>query len=77
MSKRGEKTTSNEGSPRPCLVARDQRSEEISSRSLGSLVSDERKEPTELLKFRCDWLFDRISDERKYWRHSDQRKFLK
>ena len=39
MSKRGQKTTSNEGSPmakaRPCLVARDPRSEEISSKSLG------------------------------------------
>ena len=52
MSKRGQKTTSNEGSPkakaRQCLVARDQRSEELSSRSLGSLVNpgstDERKE---------------------------------
>ena len=52
MSKRGQKATSNEGSPtakaRPCLVARDPRSEEISSRSLGSLVNlgntDERKE---------------------------------
>ena len=43
MSKRGQKTTSNEGSPmakaRPCLVARDPRSEEISSRSLGFLVN--------------------------------------
>ena len=52
MSKRGQKTTSNEGSPmakaRPCLVARDRRSEEPSSRSLGSLVNpvnaNERKE---------------------------------
>ena len=52
MSKRGRKTTSNEGSPvakaRPCLVVRDRRSEEISSQSLGSLVdlvnTDERKE---------------------------------
>ena len=52
LSKRGQKTTSNEGSPmakaRPCLVARDLGSEEISSPSLGSLVhpvnTDERKE---------------------------------
>ena len=52
MSKRGQKTPSNEGSSMakaiPCLVARDPRSEEISSRSLGSLVNprntDERKE---------------------------------
>ena len=52
MSKRGQKTTSNEGSPmvkaKPSLVLREQRSEEISSRSLGSLVNpenvDERKE---------------------------------
>ena len=52
MSKRGHKTTSNEGSPkanaRPCLVLREQRSKEISSRSLGSLVNpvnaDERQE---------------------------------
>ena len=52
MSKRGQKTTWNESSPmaktRPCLVARDSRSKEISSRSLGSLVNpvntDERKE---------------------------------
>ena len=52
MSKRGQKTTSNEGSPmaqvRPCLLARDPRSEEISSQSLGSLVNpvntDERQE---------------------------------
>ena len=52
MSKRGPKTTSNEGSPmakaRPCLMARDPRSEEISSQSLRSLVNpvniDERKE---------------------------------
>ena len=52
MSKKGQKTTSNEGSPkakaRPCMVARDPRSEELSSRSLGSLVNpentDERKE---------------------------------
>ena len=43
MSKRGQDATSNEGSPmaktRPCLVARDSRSEEISSRSLRSLVN--------------------------------------
>ena len=52
MSKRGQEATSNEGSPmvkaRPCLVARDSRSEVISSGSLGSLVNlgecDERKE---------------------------------
>ena len=52
MSKRGQKTTSNEGSPtakaKPALVLREQRSEGISSRSLGSLVNpmnaDERKE---------------------------------
>ena len=52
MSKRGQKTASNEGSPtakaKPCLVLREQRCEEISSRSLGSLVNlgnaDERKE---------------------------------
>ena len=52
MSKRGHETTSNEGSPvgkaRPCLVARDPRSEDITSRSLGSLHNpgntDERKE---------------------------------
>ena len=52
MSKRGQKTNSNEGSPmanaRPCLVARDPRSEEISSPNLESLVNpentDERKE---------------------------------
>ena len=51
-SKSGQKTTSNEGSPtakaKPCLVLREQRSEEISSRSLGSLVNpenaDERNE---------------------------------
>ena len=43
MSERGQKTTSNEGSPtakaKPCLVSRDARNEEISSRSLGSLVN--------------------------------------
>ena len=52
MSKRGQEATSNEGSPmaraRPCLVARDPRSEEISSQSLGYLVNpvntDQRKE---------------------------------
>ena len=52
MSKRGQKTTSNDCSPtakaKPCLVLREQRSEAISSRSLGSLVNtvnaDERKE---------------------------------
>ena len=52
MSKRGQKTTSNEGSPtakaKPGLLLREQRSEGISSRSLGSLVNpmnaDERKE---------------------------------
>ena len=52
MSERGQKTTSNEGSPtpnaKPCLVVHEQRSEEISSRSLGSMVNprnaDERKE---------------------------------
>ena len=42
-SKRGQKTTSNEGfsmaKARPCLVARDSRSEKISSQSLGSLVN--------------------------------------
>ena len=46
-----QKTTSTEGSPtakaKPCLALREQRSEEISSRSLGSLVNpenaDERK----------------------------------
>ena len=52
MSKRGQKTTSNEGSPtakaRPInLVARQQESEVISSRSFRSLVNpvndDERK----------------------------------
>ena len=50
--KKCQKTTSNEGSPKakakPCLVPREQRSEEISSRSLVSLVNlgtaDERKE---------------------------------
>ena len=45
MSKRGQKTISNEGSPmakaRPFLVAREQRTEEISARSLGSLVNPE------------------------------------
>ena len=52
MSKKGQKTTSNEGSPtakaKPCLVLREQRGEEITTRSLGSLVNpgfaDERKE---------------------------------
>ena len=52
MSKRGQEATSNEGSPkekaRPCLVARDPQSEEISSQTVGSLVNpgntDERKE---------------------------------
>ena len=52
MSKRGQETTSNEGSPvakaRPRLVARDPKSEEISSQSLRYLVNpvnaDERKE---------------------------------
>ena len=51
MSKRGQEATSNEGSPmaktRPCLVARDPQSEEISSQILGSQVNpgntDERK----------------------------------
>ena len=37
MSKRGQKTTSNEGYPTAVLRAK--RSEDISSRSLGSLVS--------------------------------------
>ena len=52
MSNRGQEMTSNEGSPmaksRPCLVACDPRSEEISSKNLGYLVNlgntDERKE---------------------------------
>ena len=54
MSKSGQKTTTNEGSPtataKPCLVSREreQRSEEISSQSLGSRVNpgnaDERRE---------------------------------
>ena len=52
MSKIGQKAPSDEGSPtakaKPCLVLREQRSEEVSSRSLGSLVNpwntDERKE---------------------------------
>ena len=52
MSKKGQKTTSNESSPtakaKPCLVLRVQLSEEICSRSLGCLVNpvnaDERKE---------------------------------
>ena len=52
LSKRGQKTTSNEGSPtakaKPCLVLGEQRSEETTSRSLESLVNpwnaDERKE---------------------------------
>ena len=52
MSKRGQDATSDEGSPmakaRPCLVARDSRSAEISSRSLRSLANpgntDEGKE---------------------------------
>ena len=52
MSKRGQEATSKEGSPmgkaRPCLVARDPRSEEISAQSLEYLVNprnaDERKE---------------------------------
>ena len=43
MSKRGQKTTSNEGSPmakaKPCLVARDPRSEENCPQSFGSLVN--------------------------------------
>ena len=60
MSKRGQKTTSKEGSPKAkakpcaCLVLREQRSEEISSRSLGSLVNlvnaDERKEVAQASK---------------------------
>ena len=57
LSKRGQKTTSNEGSPtakaKPCLVAREQRSEEISSRSLGSLVIPENADesnPTQIQK---------------------------
>ena len=54
MSKRGQNTTSNEGSPmakaKPCLVLREreQRREDISSQSLGSQVNpgytDERNE---------------------------------
>ena len=52
MSKRGQHATWTEGSPmakaRPCLVARDPRSDEISSQSFGSPVNpgntDERKE---------------------------------
>ena len=52
MSKRGQISTSSDGSPtataKPGLVLRKQRSEDISSRSLGSLVNpenaDERKE---------------------------------
>ena len=57
MSKRGQKTTSNEGSPtakaKPCLVLREREhmSEDISSQSLGSRVNlenaDERKEVVE------------------------------
>ena len=55
MSQKGQKTTSNGGSPtakaKPCLVLREQRSEEISSQSLGSMVNpvnaDERKEVVE------------------------------
>ena len=55
MSKRSQKTTSNEGSPtakvKPCLVLHGKRSEEIASRSLGSVVNpghaDERKKSNE------------------------------
>ena len=75
MSKRGQKTTSNEGSPmakaRPFLVARVQRSEEIFSRSLGYLVkmekADERKEvvlASRKLVRECQLPTD--SDERKF-----------
>ena len=43
LPKRGQKTTSKESAPsanaRPCFVARDPRSEDISSQSLGSLVN--------------------------------------
>ena len=67
MSKRGQKTTSNEGSltvkAKPCPVARDAKSEEISSRSLGSLVNpgdaDESKgvaSGAARLKFK-NWVF--------------------
>ena len=58
MSKRCQKTTSDEGSPtakaKPFLVLPEKRSEEISSRSLGSLVNpeyaDERKEVVQASK---------------------------
>ena len=58
MSKRGQKTTSNESSPtakaKPCLVLREQRGEEISSRCLGYLVNpwnaDERKDVVQASK---------------------------
>ena len=47
MSNTGQKTTSNGGSPmakaRPCLVARDPRSEDISSQSSGPLVRWKRR----------------------------------
>ena len=58
MSKRGQKTTSNESSPtakaKSCLVLREQRDEEISSRCLGFLVNpcdaDDRKEVVQASK---------------------------
>ena len=58
MSKRGQKTTSNEGSPtaeaKPYLVLPEKRSEEISSRSWGAMVNleytDERKEVVQASK---------------------------
>ena len=70
MSKRGQKTPSNEGSPmakaRPCLVARDPRSEQIPSQSLGSLVNpgipmNEKKS----METACDPLQNQKSDTLK------------
>ena len=52
MSKRGQKTASNEGSPttkaKPCLLLREreQRSEDISSQRLGSRVNPENADET-------------------------------
>ena len=69
-TKRGQKTTSNEGSPmakvRPCLVARDPRSEEISSQSLGSPVNPglpgKEKKSKQLPGNWCDPTQDQNSD---------------
>ena len=79
MLKRGHEATSNEGSPmakaRPCLVARDPRSEEISSQSLVYLVNPENKNERKEVEIAAgiSWRFASRSEKSDTLKRVDKR----